>query len=407
MRLELGLEWNVIAEDCGFPSPDAAASRSSARPGRRQGLRSCATSDAPLRAALREIPFDSSSARSFLLSGRSPECGLRQEPRQGGEAMKTMKLAFGCISGLLAVAILGGTAHARVAGSVRGGVRVGSGGGGAAGGVTSTWHPIIYDHQVLAGGRAAQTPDPRRRNDPARRGLGQPGPARGRQARRRRARRSLRRTIAAAAGDAELPRALRRLGARAVGQRQLRAEPQRPRDPRCRGAPAQTMLDAMAAALASRSWSPLDRNRLRFLADALGKWDAAGGGAAGRVVSSGDLLHERELRRFEQHPTETCPSCRTTAVHAGASRPPSRRGESDAFSSAPLSCVGCRSGDLPRSSRCFTSADASSPRSSRSPVGRWCTDCTDSLLPRRRGSRLRSRPRPMNRRRGSRMRSPR
>jgi DNA-directed RNA polymerase specialized sigma24 family protein len=24
MRLELGLEWNVIAEDCGFPSPDAA-----------------------------------------------------------------------------------------------------------------------------------------------------------------------------------------------------------------------------------------------------------------------------------------------------------------------------------------------------------------------------------------------
>jgi DNA-directed RNA polymerase specialized sigma24 family protein len=24
MRLELGLEWNVIARDCGFPSPDAA-----------------------------------------------------------------------------------------------------------------------------------------------------------------------------------------------------------------------------------------------------------------------------------------------------------------------------------------------------------------------------------------------
>jgi RNA polymerase sigma factor (sigma-70 family) len=24
MRLELGLEWNVIAEECGFPSPDAA-----------------------------------------------------------------------------------------------------------------------------------------------------------------------------------------------------------------------------------------------------------------------------------------------------------------------------------------------------------------------------------------------
>jgi hypothetical protein len=57
--------------------------------------------------------------------------------------MKTMKLAFGCISGLLAVAILGGTAHAQVAGSARGG-------GGAAGGVTSTWHPIIYDHQVFA-----------------------------------------------------------------------------------------------------------------------------------------------------------------------------------------------------------------------------------------------------------------
>ena len=64
--------------------------------------------------------------------------------------MKTMKLAFGFGGSVLALAFLGGTAQAQVGTIVRGGVRVGSGGGGAAGGVTSTWHPIIYDHQVFA-----------------------------------------------------------------------------------------------------------------------------------------------------------------------------------------------------------------------------------------------------------------
>jgi hypothetical protein len=64
--------------------------------------------------------------------------------------MKTMKLAFGFGGSVLALAFLGGTAQAQVGTIVRGGVRVGSGGGGSAGGVTSTWHPIIYDHQVFA-----------------------------------------------------------------------------------------------------------------------------------------------------------------------------------------------------------------------------------------------------------------
>lgn len=57
--------------------------------------------------------------------------------------MKTMKLAFGCVGGLLAVALVGGRAAAQVPRLVRGD-------GGSAGGVTSTWHAIIYDHQVFA-----------------------------------------------------------------------------------------------------------------------------------------------------------------------------------------------------------------------------------------------------------------
>ena len=62
--------------------------------------------------------------------------------------MKTMKLAFGFGGSVLALAFLGGTAQAQVRTIVGGGMRVGS--GGADRSVTSTWHPIIYDHLVSA-----------------------------------------------------------------------------------------------------------------------------------------------------------------------------------------------------------------------------------------------------------------
>ena len=64
--------------------------------------------------------------------------------------MKTMKLALGFGGSVLALAFLGGTAQAQVRtiGGGGGGMRVGS--GGADRSVTSTWHPIIYDHLVSA-----------------------------------------------------------------------------------------------------------------------------------------------------------------------------------------------------------------------------------------------------------------
>jgi hypothetical protein len=62
--------------------------------------------------------------------------------------MKTMKLAFGFGGSVLALAFLGGTAQAQVGTIGSGGMRVGS--GSADRSVTSTWHPIIYDHLVSA-----------------------------------------------------------------------------------------------------------------------------------------------------------------------------------------------------------------------------------------------------------------
>ena len=162
--------------------------------------------------------------------------------------MKTMKLAFGCISGLLAVAILGGTAHAQVAGSVRGGVRVGSGGGGAAGGVTSTWHPIIYDHQVLSPAAA-----PRRlliHADGTIRlvdGSANPAPLASDKLDAG-ALDSLRRQIAAAAGDANyLVRSGASVRVRSAAGSPMPGNPTTGSDAK---AALRTRLDAMAAALA-------------------------------------------------------------------------------------------------------------------------------------------------------------
>ncbi|HET6162517.1 MAG TPA: hypothetical protein VFG37_02545 [Planctomycetota bacterium] len=164
--------------------------------------------------------------------------------------MKTMKLAFGCCGGLLAVALLGGTAQAQVGTIVRGGMRVGSGGGGAAGGVTSTWHPIIYDHQVLSPAAA-----PRRlliHADGTIRlvdGSANPAPlASGKLDAG--ALDSLRRTIAAAAGDANY---LVRSGASVRVRSASGSFVPSPSGPATRDGAAlrlKTMLDAMAAALA-------------------------------------------------------------------------------------------------------------------------------------------------------------
>lgn len=63
--------------------------------------------------------------------------------------MKNMKLAIGTLSSVLALAMFGGMAQAQASGIVRGDVRVG-GGGRPDRTVTSTWHPIIYDHEVLS-----------------------------------------------------------------------------------------------------------------------------------------------------------------------------------------------------------------------------------------------------------------
>jgi hypothetical protein len=65
--------------------------------------------------------------------------------------MKTMKLALGGCVGMLALALVAGTAQAQASRVVRGGgVVTGGSSRGAAGGVTNTWHAIIYDHEVLA-----------------------------------------------------------------------------------------------------------------------------------------------------------------------------------------------------------------------------------------------------------------
>ncbi len=65
--------------------------------------------------------------------------------------MKTMKLALGGCVGMLALALVAGTAQAQASRVVRGGgVATGGSSRGAAGGVTNTWHAIIYDQEVLA-----------------------------------------------------------------------------------------------------------------------------------------------------------------------------------------------------------------------------------------------------------------
>jgi hypothetical protein len=65
--------------------------------------------------------------------------------------MKTMKLALGGVAGLLVVALVAGTAQAQASGvGRRGGVVTGGSSRDAKVGVTNTWHPIIYDHEVVA-----------------------------------------------------------------------------------------------------------------------------------------------------------------------------------------------------------------------------------------------------------------
>ncbi len=56
--------------------------------------------------------------------------------------MKTMKLAIGTLSGVLALALLGGRANAQDPRVITR--------GDARGGVATTSHPIIYDHEVRA-----------------------------------------------------------------------------------------------------------------------------------------------------------------------------------------------------------------------------------------------------------------
>ena len=64
--------------------------------------------------------------------------------------MKTMKLALaGCV-GLLVVALVAGNAQAQTRVVRGGGLATGGSSRGAAGDVSNTWHPIIYDHQVVA-----------------------------------------------------------------------------------------------------------------------------------------------------------------------------------------------------------------------------------------------------------------
>jgi len=160
--------------------------------------------------------------------------------------MKTMKLAFGFGGSVLALAFLGGTAQAQVGTIGGGGMRVGS--GGADRSVTSTWHPIIYDHLVstptvpvrhllifvdgtirLVDGSGYPTPLASDKLDAG-------------------ALDSLRRSIAAAAGDANY---LVRSGA-SVRERSVSGSPM-PGNLSTSGDAAarlRTRLDAMAAALA-------------------------------------------------------------------------------------------------------------------------------------------------------------
>jgi hypothetical protein len=162
--------------------------------------------------------------------------------------MKTMKLAFGFGGSVLALAFLGGTAQAQVGTIGGGGMRVGS--SGADRSVTSTWHPIIYDHLVsapavpvrhllifadgtirLVDGSGYPTPLASDKLDAG-------------------AFDSLRRSIAAAAGDANyLVRSGASAGVRSVSG-SLVPSPSGPATRAAAERRLKTMLDAMAAALA-------------------------------------------------------------------------------------------------------------------------------------------------------------